>query len=152
MCSINSRALRLHLRMRTTLLLLFCYLGMTCVQADTIDFYHVYFRGSKVAEFSQGNKISIVLKASSIGTNDSITVKVYRDAKCMNCTYGLLIFGAKSPVYIDTSRTDDDFVFPLAPLLADRTKNGGKTFTGYYTEYLSTPDRCRVISFMVTLE
>lgn len=138
--------------MKTILTVLLIFAGYCIGHADTIDYYHVYYKGKRVGDFKEGQQITITLKSSDVAINDSIFVDVFRDSPCANCTYGLLIFGSKTPVYIDTTGRSADFAFPLAPLLAERKKTGSVVFNGYYTEYFFDSKRSRVVSFAVRLE
>jgi len=133
-------------------MLILLLVGCFCVKADTTDQYRVYYRGRLVAATVQSQHISVVLKVADIGPTYSIRVDVFRDAGCSTCTYGLLIFGSRTPVYIDTTQPTDDFIFPLAPLVEDQRKNGGGTYIGYYTEYFEDPTKSRVVSFTIKLE
>jgi len=139
--------------MRIFLLAAFILLGIISASADTLDHYHVYYRGHKIAEYSEGRRIEITLKADSITPFDSIRVKVFRDAPCgSGCTYSLLIFDSKAPLLVDTTQHSADFVFALAPLVASYRKTGTRVFNGYYTEFMPGVKTNRVISFSIKLE
>lgn len=123
-----------------------------CSFADTIDYYHVFFRGKQVGNYSQGQIIRVVLKADSITTFDTLKVNVHRDHGCSNCTYSLLIFGPKGPMMVDTTQRTENFHIVLAPLVANYRLTGTKSFHGYYTEYYDDPSKSRVISFEIRLQ
>jgi hypothetical protein len=139
--------------MRIFLLFAFVWIGIASASADTLDYYHVYYRGQKIAQFTEGKRIEITLKADSITPFDSIRVKVFRDAPCgSGCTYSLLIFDNKAPLMVDTAQHTADFVFALAPLVTSYRKTGTRVFNGYYTEFIPGVKTNRVISFAIKLE
>jgi len=120
--------------------------------ADTTDLYRIKYRGTQIAEFSEGEIIRLIFRSDSVYSNDSIWVDVLRDAPCAYCDYSMLIFGDKGPMLVDSSQHTQDFYIPLKPLVEYRRKNGTKEFHGYYTEYLDDKGRSRVVAFRVTFE
>lgn len=140
--------------MRKLLLLVIFLCGFASLHADTIDYYHVYFRGKKVAEFHEGQSVSLIVQSDSIGPKDSLNVKVFRDTPCVNChnSYTMLIFGARGPVMVDTTQHTQSFAIPLMPLLNEKKKSGQNDFHGYYTEFFEGSSKSRVVTFEVRLE
>ena len=138
--------------MRKLIFLLFLFCGFATLHADSIDVYHVYYHGKKVAEFNEQQTIRLIVQSDSIGPKDSLIVKVYRDASCSNCSYTMLVFGGKGPILVDTTQRTQNFAIPLALLLAEKKATGQKVFHGYYTEFFEGSNKSRVVSFEVRLE
>src|ERR1044072_6544278 len=137
--------------MRTIFLFLFALIGSMALEADTLDYYHVYYHGRKIGDFGEGHVIKVVIKSDSVRMKDTLFVNVFRDAGCSNCTYSMLIFGNKGPMMVDTSQHSQNFCVPFGPLLEYKFKTGTTEFNGYYTEYLDAT-RSRVISFKIILQ
>lgn len=139
--------------MRFIIFFFFVLFGATNAFADTTDIYHVYFHGRQIANFKEGQVIRIVLKSDSVRISDSIRVDVHSGHACGNsCTYSMLIFGNKGPMYIDSLQHTEDFYIPLRPLMQHKFQTGTNEFTGYYTEFPDTGTRSRVITFKIILQ
>lgn len=137
-----------------TLCIFFMLLVLPAIShADTLDSYRVFFHGKQIAIYSEGQTIRIVLKSDSVRIGDSLHVKVFRDAPCSGgCSYSMLIFGGRGPVYVDSLQTTQSFSIPLRPLMQHKFQTGANEFNGYYTEYFDGTNRSRVISFKIILQ
>lgn len=106
------------------------------MNADTIDFWHVYYNGVKIHEFNVLSKGKVVLKSSKIKSSDSLMVKYFNDTPCRSCeTY--LSFentNTKALVSIKGLGTFNPVKISLLELLQHFKTEGLKTCNVYYVE------------------
>jgi len=104
---------------------------------DTIDYWHVYYNGVMISDFSQlGTTRIIILKMDSIRTTDSITVKYFRDTPCFYYSTSLMAKDEKDlTVLTNTDKgTFTPISFYLKDLIEYKKKNQNDIFEIFYFE------------------
>ncbi|MFM2307872.1 MAG: hypothetical protein RLZZ367_2541 [Bacteroidota bacterium] len=123
--------------------------GLTA-KADTIDFWHVYYNGVKIREYN-GYAVDIIsLKADSVGSNDSITVKYFRDTPCYDCATNVTVEDDKHHV-ITTDNGKGTFS-PVSFLLKKVVDSGIKFFEVFYSEGEIKSRADKILLFRIKLE
>ena len=139
--------------MKRLLFFLFVLTSLSAV-ADTLDTYVVKYRGATIGTFNERQVVTLMFKADSTFSTDTIFVQVYRDAPCSKgCDYSLLVFGNMGPMLMDSTQHSASFYIPLQPLVEYHRKHKTRAFHGYYTEFLDEKgQKSRVVSFKITME
>lgn len=73
--------------MKTLILLIFiCSFGLlSTAKADTISYYHVYYNGTKINDINEYSKGVVILKEADIKMEDSLEIKYFFCAICVDC-------------------------------------------------------------------
>lgn len=110
---------------------------MTCVlplslQADTIDYWHVYYNDVKIYEFNQHFQGTVKLKLNTIKSTDSLSVSYFNDTPCHSCTK-YLVFEAPGIEPIKSNKVKGKLV-KIAIRELSQLNEGQKEYNVYYLE------------------
>lgn len=123
------------------------------INADTIDFWHVFYNGVKIHEFNVLSKGKVVLKSSKIKSLDSLTVKYFKDIRCSSCETYLSFENNKSKALVSTQGqgTFDPVKISLLELQRHFKTERLKTCNVYYVEKQKGKEKRRFV-FQLMLE
>ena len=120
---------------------------------DTIDFWHVFYNNKLIKEYNGYNLGNpLIIKIDSIKSEDSITVKFFRDTPCSDCDSYLII---EYPFLNKTFITRGTYTFcPLTLSLADLKKVERITSVRQLFEvyYLDVTNHYKIKLFDIKLE
>jgi hypothetical protein len=123
------------------------------MNADTLDFWHVYYNDVKIHEFNVLSKGKVVLKSSKIKSSDSLTVKYFKDMRCSSCETYLSFENNESKALVSTKGrgTFNPVKMSLLELQQHFKTEGLKTCNVYYVEKQKGKENRRFI-FPLMLE
>lgn len=110
---------------------------MACVlplnlQADTIDYWHVYYNDVKIHEFNQHFQGTVKLKLNTIKSTDSLSVSYFNDTPCHSCTK-YLVFEALGIEPIKSNKVKGKLV-KIAIRKLSQLNEEQKEYNVYYVE------------------
>lgn len=142
-------------KMTRILIILISTFGLTSLaNADTIDFWLVYYNNVKIQEFNQYSKGEIVLKIKDIKKTDSLTVKYFRDTPCEDCETQVAIENGKHFVITKGKGvgTLNPIKISVYALLQYHLKADKEVYEVFYNERQITSRTQRALIFRIKLE
>lgn len=118
--------------------------------ADTIDFWHVYYNKTKIKEYNQYSNGTIVLNLKQIKKTDSLTIYYFRDTPCIDCETTVAVEDKKRRLITKgkSRGTFNPIKISIYGLLKYYLKGDKEIHEVYYQE----GDRKRVLIFNLRLE
>lgn len=115
-----------------------CFLFCKTAQADTIDFWHVFYNRTLFKKYDSFVKQpEIVFRRTNIKNTDSLTVKYFRDTPCSSCSTRLTVEDSRQQTVVQShgKGTFNPLSFAIADLLkGEKTEKQPRYFEVYYYE------------------
>lgn len=105
-------------------------------QADTIDYWHVYYNKIKVIESALSPQKKPLLRIRDLEKTDSLTIIYYKDAFCRDCKTQVTIEDGRQTIVAKSNGigTAKPIVLALSELLQHHLSSKEKMYTVFYHE------------------